>query len=42
MIDDLKHTNTSVVLTDDGVADAAAAFQQVFRVEVANRSGMPA
>ncbi len=30
MIDDPKHTNTSVGLTNDGVADAAAAFQRLF------------
>ena len=36
MIDDPTHTLTSVVLTDDGVADAAAAFQRVFGVDAAN------
>jgi hypothetical protein len=30
LIDDPKNKNTSVGLTDEGVADAAAAFQRLF------------
>ncbi len=33
LIDDPKNKNTSVVLTDDGVADAAAACSRVFGVD---------
>jgi hypothetical protein len=33
LIDDPKHKNKSLALTDDGVADAAAAFQWLFGVE---------
>jgi len=32
LIDDPKNKNKSVELTDDGVADAAAAFQRLFGV----------
>jgi hypothetical protein len=34
LIDDPKNKNTSVGLTNDGVADAAAAFQWLFSVNV--------
>ncbi len=33
LIDDPKNKNTSVGLTDEGVADAAAALQRVFGVD---------
>ncbi len=37
MIDDPKHKNKSVVLTDEGVADAAAAFEHLFGIDGADR-----
>jgi hypothetical protein len=40
MISDPKHTNTSVVLTDEGVADAAAVFQRLFGIDDNERSGV--
>lgn len=32
MIDDPRHTNTLITLTDAGVADTAAAFRRLFGV----------
>jgi hypothetical protein len=40
MISDPKHTNTSVALTDEGVAEAAAAFQRLFSIDDNERSGV--
>jgi len=37
MIGDPKNKNKFVALTDEGVADAAAAFQRLFGVEVDDR-----
>ncbi len=37
LIGDPKNKNKSVVLTDEGVADAAAAFQRLFGVDASNR-----